>query len=224
MKRKSLLLALLLAGAVAAPVSAQYTDIINGITNTVMPAISGASSYKGYVEGSYTQGFGNYRTNFATVATSQGYKFTPWFYMGAGIGVDFLWSTVDDSWGESWEASNPGMYNKSRTTSAVMIPVFTDFRFIMGSQTSTSVFFNLRLGASFLCSDTYIQIKDGYLTSKEYFYFQPAFGVRFPINITNPKQAIDIGIHYRLMTSNYWSSWQYNAAINGLGLNLSFEW
>ena len=32
MKRKSLLLALTLAGAVAAPVSAQYTDIINGIT------------------------------------------------------------------------------------------------------------------------------------------------------------------------------------------------
>ena len=87
MKRKSLLLALTLAGAVAAPVSAQYTDIINGITNTMRPAISGASSYKGYVEGAYTQGFGNYRTNFATVATSQGYKFTPWFYMGAGIGI-----------------------------------------------------------------------------------------------------------------------------------------
>ncbi len=105
-----------------------------------------------------------------------------------------------------------------------MIPIFTDFRFIMGSQTSASLFVNLRLGASFLCSDTYIQIRDGYLTSKEYFYFQPTFGVRFPINITNPKQAINVGVHYRLMTSNYWSSWQYNAAINGLGLNLSFEW
>ncbi len=99
-----------------------------------------------------------------------------------------------------------------------MIPIFTDFRFIMGSQTSASLFVNLRLGASFLCSDTYIQIRDGYLTSKEYFT-SSLHSVYDSHQHRNPKQAINVGVHYRLlMTSNYWSSWQYNAAINGLGL------
>lgn len=224
MKRKNLLLSLALAGAFAAPVSAQYSDIVNGITNAIRPALSGAASYKGYVEADYTQGFGNYRTNFLSLSTSQGYKFTEWFYLGAGIGVDLLWSTVNSGWGNDWGASHPDWYSHQHTSSAVMIPVFTDFRFILGSQTDTSFFVNLRLGASFLCTDSYIQIRDGYLTNQSYFYFQPAVGVRIPVSETHPRQAVDVGLHYRLMTSDYWSYWQYNAAINGVGLNISYEW
>lgn len=224
MKWNKILLTIALAGASVAPAAAQYSDIVNGITNTIMPAISGSGSYKGFVDAEYTQGFGTYRTNFMTLSTSQGYKFTNWFYMGAGIGVDILWSTVNDGWGEDWADSHPDWYNHEHTSTAVMIPVFSDFRFMFGTPTSVGFFINLRVGAAFLCSDSYIQIRDGYLTSQRYFYLQPSVGLRVPVSQTNPKQAIDIGLHYRLMTSDYWSNWQYNATINGLGVNVGFEW
>lgn len=224
MKWNKIFLTLILAVATTFPASAQYSDIINGITNTIAPALSGAGSYKGFVDLEYTQGFGRYRTNFMTVSTSQGYKFTDWFYMGAGVGVDILWSTVNKGWGEDWSAHNPDWYSHEHTSSAVMIPVFSDFRFMLGAPTSTSFFINLRVGAAFLCTDSYIQIRDGYLTDQRYFYMQPSVGLRVPINQTNPKQAIDIGLHYRLMTSDYWANWQYNATINGLGVNVAYEW
>lgn len=206
------------------PARAQIGEIVNGLSNVALPAIQQGAGYKGYVEADFTAGFGNFRTNFATVATSQGYQLNDWFYMGAGIGVDLLWSTVNKGWGDDWSASNPDWYAHEHTTSAVMIPVFTDFRFILGQPNPISFFINLRTGAAFLCSNNYIQINDGYLTNQQYFYFQPAVGVRIPVSTTHPRQAFDIGIHYRLMTSNYWSNWQYDATINGFGLNLSYEW
>lgn len=224
MKWKYAIAGIVLAATAALPAQAQIGEIVNGLTNVALTAIRGGAGYKGYIEADYTQGFGRYRSNFLTVATSQGYKFNDWFYLGAGIGVDFLWSTVDTGWGNDWAASNPQWYAHEHTSSAVMIPVFTDFRFSIGKITDVSFFINMRLGAAFLCTDSYVQIRDGYLTNQNYFYMQPAFGVRIPISKTKPKQALDIGIHYRLMTSNYWSNWQYNATINGLGLNVSYEW
>lgn len=224
MKGKTILIAMMAAGLMTTTASAQYSDIVNGITNAMMPALSGAASYKGFVETDFTLGVGKYRTSSASIATSQGYKFNEWFYMGAGIGVDLLWSTYETGWGDDWAASNPAWFAHEHTSTAVMIPVFTDFRFMLGSMTSTSFFINLRVGASFLCSDSYIKIRNGYLTNQNYFFFQPAFGVRIPVSLSNPKQAIDIGLHYRLTTSDYWSTWQYNATLNGIGLNVAFEW
>lgn len=224
MKRKKLLIGLLAGLADILPVSAQYGEIVNGLTNVALPLIRQGAGYKGYVEADYTQGFGNYRSNFLTLATSQGYKFSDWFYMGAGIGVDFLWSQINGGWGEGWIDSGNGWNTHQLTSSAVMIPVFTDFRFILGDQTQTSFFINLRVGAAFLCSDDYVKIRDGYLSDRNYFYLQPAVGVRIPVSRTHPRQALDVGLHYRLMTSDYWSNWQYNAAINGIGLNISYEW
>lgn len=224
MKWEKLLICMMVAVGSSVPAAAQIGDIVNGLSNVALPMIQRGAGYKGYLEADFTMGVGNYRSNFVTLATSQGYKFSDWFYMGAGIGVDLLWSTVNSGWGDSWADSNPDWYAHEHTNSAVMIPVFTDFRFILGEQTFTAFFINLRLGAAFLCSDNYIQIRDGYLTNREYFYFQPALGVRIPVSKTMPRQAIDIGIHYRLMTSDYWSNWQYNATINGLGINVSYEW
>lgn len=224
MKWNKLLIGILMGVGSVLPVSAQYGEIVNGVTNVMMPAVRGGAGYKGFIEADYTQGFGRYRSNFVTLATSQGYMFNSWFYMGAGIGVDFLWSTVDTGWGNDWADTYPEWYKHEHTSSAVMIPVFTDFRFLLGDMSSTSFFLNLRLGAAFLCSDSYIQIRDGYLTNTNYFYCQPSIGIRIPVNSTNPRQAVDVGIHYRLMTSDYWSNWQYNATINGLGINISYEW
>lgn len=215
---------LLCAGSVL-PLRAQFaSDIVNGLTNVVLPAVSGNPSYKGYVESDFTLGVGAYRTNFITLATSQGYQFAPWFYMGAGIGVDVLWTSTEAGWGRGWVDQSPELYNHEKTETAVMIPIFTDFRFILGAQTSPGFFINLRLGAAFLCNDSYVQVADGFFTNRSYFYLQPAVGVRIPINRTKPRQAVDIGLHYRLMTADYWAGWQRNAAINGLGLNISYEW
>ena len=73
MKKTLLVCAMALVSLTA---RAQYSNIANGITNVLMPALSGANSYKGFVEADYTQGVGRYRTNFATISTSQGYQMT----------------------------------------------------------------------------------------------------------------------------------------------------
>lgn len=203
---------------------AQYSNIANGITNVIMPAISGSNAYKGFVEAGYTQGVGRYRTNFATISTSQGYQMTDWLFMGAGIGVDLLWSDISDDWGSGWGPANPDRYDDDYYSKAVMIPVFTDFRFNIGPRTSASFFIDLKVGAAFLANNHRVKIRNGYLTNTSYFYMQPALGVRIPTNTQNPRQAFNIGVHYRLITSNYWSGYQSSIVLNGLGASVSFEW
>lgn len=224
MKKGYITCAAIAALLTALPAHAQYSDIVNGITNALMPALSGSSSYKGFVEGNYSQGFGKYRTNFATISTSQGYQFNNWFFMGAGIGVDVLWSTVEQGWGDQWIDASPSWKDNSYTSSAVMIPVFTDFRFSIGNRSQTSLFIDLKVGASFLCTNSYVKIRQGYLTNTTYFYLQPAIGLRVPVNRQNEKQAVNVGIHYRLLTSDYWSGYQADICLNSIGLNVSFEW
>lgn len=206
------------------PAAGQYSNIVNGLTNVLMPAISGSSTYKGFVDVAYTQGFGTYRTNFATLSTTQGYQFTPWFYMGAGIGVDVLWSSVNNDWGNQWQESYPDRYDDNYTSTSAMIPIFTDFRFNIGKRTQPSFFIDLKIGAAFLCTNNYVKIRNGYLTNTSYFYMQPSLGVRIPVNGNNSKNAVNVGLHYRLITSDYWSGYQSSIVLNGLGLNVGYEW
>lgn len=220
--KKSILLSVMLSVAISA--NAQYSDIANGITNVLMPAISGSSSYKGFVEADYTQGVGRYRSNFATLSTSQGYQVNSWFFMGAGIGVDLMWSYVSDNWGNGWSSSNMDRYDDTYVSRAVMIPVFTDFRFNIGPRNAASFFIDLKVGASFLANNKSVKIRNGYLTNTSYFFFQPAIGVRIPVNSNNYKQAFNIGVHYRLLTSDYWSGYQSSIVQNGLGAHIGFEW
>lgn len=220
--KKSILLSVMLSVAISA--NAQYSDIANGITNVLMPAISGSSSYKGFVEADYTQGVGRYRSNFATLSTSQGYQVNSWFFMGAGIGVDLMWSYVSDDWGNGWSSSNMDRYDDTYVSRAVMIPVFTDFRFNIGPRNAASFFIDLKVGASFLANNKSVKIRNGYLTNTSYFFFQPAIGVRIPVNSNNYKQAFNIGVHYRLLTSDYWSGYQSSIIQNGLGAHIGFEW
>ena len=196
----------MLSAAVAA--GAQYSNIANGLTNVLMPALSGSNSYKGFVDAAYTQGVGRYRSNFATLSTSQGYQLNNWLFMGAGIGVDLMWSYVNDDWGNGWSQSNMDRYDDTYVSKAVMIPIFTDFRFNIGPRNAASFFIDL----------------NGYLTNTSYFYFQPAIGVRIPVNSQNSKQAFNIGVHYRLLTSDYWSGYQSSIVQNGLGAHVGFEW
>lgn len=217
-------LATVCAGAMPVSASGQINEIVNGLTNVAITAARQGQGYKGYMEADFTHTFGNYKSNFLTLATSQGYMLNDHFYLGAGVGIDFMWTTLDKGWGEDQRLVDPAWSSRHSVSSAVMIPVFSDFRYIVGRYSEPTLFLNMRIGCAFLCTDSYVRIADGYLTNKEYFYLQPAIGVRVPINRTKPRQAVDFGVHYRLMTARYWSGWQHDAAINGLGLNITYEW
>lgn len=217
------LLALVLGGSSA---SAQYYEIANQIPNLISPILSGSFNYKGFVDVGYSRTLGNYDANFLEISTSQGFRYSDWFYMGVGLGLDVLFAEKNDQWGDGWN-NNPGSdfdYNHSSTTTACMMPLFTDFRVNLGGATSTSFFIDLKIGCSFLLSDHYIAIGNGYLTNQEYFYLRPSIGVRIPTNSSNPKQAFDIGISYKLLTSNYWNRWSRDITLNSLGATIAYEW
>ncbi|MDE6717095.1 MAG: hypothetical protein K2J70_02790, partial [Muribaculaceae bacterium] len=67
---------------------AQYYELVNQLPNLLSPALSGSMNYKGYVDVTGTLGVGNDRANFVGISTSQGFQYSTWFFMGAGIGVD----------------------------------------------------------------------------------------------------------------------------------------
>lgn len=203
--------------------SAQYYEIANRIPSLIQPAISGSMRYKGFVDLGYSKTLGNYNADFLEVSTSQGFQYTSWFYMGVGIGADVLFAHKNDNWGDGWEDPSYGKDHGSMTT-AVMLPLFTDFRFNIGGNKGASFFIDLKLGCSFLLSNKYISIGDGYLTNQEYFYLRPSLGIRIPTNSKNPKQAFDLGVSYKLLTSNYWNSRNRDITLNSLGVTVAYEW
>lgn len=227
MKIKSLLsTALLVAvGLTATEASAQYYEIANRIPQLLQPALSGSSAYKGFIEGGYMKTFGRYDADFMEFSTSQGMQYNSWFYMGVGIGVDVMFAHHNDYWGTSWEGATDNFdYNHASTTTAAMLPLFTDFRATIGNSTFAKFFVDLKIGCSFLLSNKYIEIGDGYMTNQQYFYLRPSIGLRIPVSQKNPKQAIDIAVNYKLLTSNYWNRWNRSITLNSLGASLAFEW
>ncbi|MDE6396139.1 MAG: hypothetical protein K2K84_02585, partial [Muribaculaceae bacterium] len=81
-KLKRLFILAAIALTASSSVKAQYYEIANQISNLVSPALSGAGSYRGFVELSGLAGFGTNRANFVELSTSQGFKYSNWFYMG----------------------------------------------------------------------------------------------------------------------------------------------
>lgn len=228
MKRIQLAL-VLFAFALAIPqANSQYYDIANQIPSLLSPILSGSGRYKGYVDAQYLKGVGSNRADILGFSTSQGYQYNSWFYMGAGLGVDVLFAHQNDNWGSNWGNGNSSGISPehSSTTTGVMIPLFSDFRLTVPSKkaSSPSFFADLRLGASFLIGKDYIRINNGYLTNSEYFYLRPSVGVRIPVNKNHPRQAVDVGITYQLLTSNYWSGWTNSVTLNSLGITAAFEW
>ncbi|MCM1291265.1 MAG: hypothetical protein NC201_03475 [Prevotella sp.] len=203
---------------------AQYYEIANQLPQLISPALSGSMNYKGFVDASFLKGVGSNQADILDFSTSQGFTYSTWFYMGVGLGVDIIFAHTDDDWGNGW--NNDPYRNHETTTTGVMIPLFSDFRFNIGgsSSSSPSFYIDLRIGASFLIGQDYIRINNGYLTSNEHFYLRPSIGVRIPINKEKPKQAINIGIDYQLLTSNYWNNWNNNVTLNAFGVNAAFEW
>lgn len=202
---------------------AQYYQIANQLPSLINPAISGSLNYKGFVDASYLFGVGNYRMDILNISTSQGFRYSNWFYMGVGIGVDIAFSHTNDNFGAGWTPGN-GMSKHGSTQTGVMVPVFTDFRFNVGGVSSPSFYADIRLGASFLMGDNYLAVGNGFLTNREYFYLKPSIGVRIPISKKSSKQALDIGFTYQLLTSNYWYNYNNNVTVNAVGATVAFEW
>ena len=227
MKIKHLLIALGIAFSFIATsqnLSAQYYEIANRLPQLLSPALSGSGSYKGFIEAGYSKTFGKYNADFAEFSTSQGYRYGSWFYMGVGLGVDVLFSHRDSQWGNGWNPDSDFNTSHSSTQTAAMIPLFSAFRFTLGSGGSAQFFIDLKVGCSFLLGNKYIEIGNGYLTNQQYFYLRPSLGLRVPTNKNNLKQAISIGVNYKLLTSNYWNSWSRSISLNAVGASIAYEW
>ena len=200
---------------------AQIYEGINALQSVISPALSGSGRYKGYVEAGYAHTLSHYNGDFFELTTSQGYQYNSWFYMGAGMGIDLLLSHKGNNWNDM-ETPNP--YAKSFTTTAPMLPLFADFRFLIGDKSNISFFLDLKVGCSFLLTNKFVAIGDGYLTNREYFFLNPSIGLRMPCNKKNPKQAVDVGVKYKLLTSNYWYNYNNNITLQGIGAFIAYEW
>ncbi len=209
--------------AASSEADAQYYEIANQIPQLIRPALSGSFNYKGFVDAGYSKTFGSYDADFFEFSTSQGFQYASWFYMGVGLGVDVLFAHKNENWGD-WDNYSGFDHDHSSTSTAVMMPLFTDFRFNLGTSAGASFFIDLRVGCSFLLGSRYIEIGDGYITNQQYFYLRPSLGLRIPTNSNNPRQAVNLGVTYKLLTSNYWNSWNRDITLNGLGATIAYEW
>lgn len=205
-------------------VDAQVYEAISTIRSVISPALSGSGRYKGYVEGGYSHTIGKYNGDFIELSTTQGYQYNNWFFMGAGLGVDLLLSHPGSHWNEGMNTPPPGQRGYSKT--APMLPLFADFRFLIanGNSSNISFFLDLKIGCSFLLTNKMIAIGDGFLTNREYFFLDPSIGLRLPCNKNNPRQAVDVGVKYKLLTSDYWYNYNNNITLQSIGAFIAFEW
>lgn len=202
---------------------AQYYEIANQLPGVISPALSGSMNYKGFIELSGVAGFGDNRANIIGVTTSQGFQYSSWFFMGAGLGVEVAMTNSDML---SSDVGQARYREHSNSSTKVMIPVFSDFRFNFGNTGGVSFFADVKLGAIWLIGNSYLRLQEGCMTGDAQFYCKPALGVRIPVSSTNQRHAVNIGVAYELITSdnnyNYWND--NNITLNCLGVSLSFEW
>lgn len=190
--------------------NAQFYEIGNQLQQMLSPALSGSFNYKGYVEASYLRGLGDDRFDVIDITTTQGFKYSSWFFMGAGAGVDIILPSLD--------------YDHN-VDPIIMIPLYADFRFLIGSQDKVGVNIDLRLGAAFNFSDDF-PTNNGYIYEDECLYLRPSLGIRIPVNKKNSKQAITFGFSYQLLMSEYYGhhGWDETKCFNNMGATIGFEW
>lgn len=213
---KRLLIAFAAVIASGSAASAQYYQMTNQTVNMISSIFNSGANYRGFFDVGFTRGIGTYEANVLEFTTTQGAQFTNWFYMGLGAGVDVLFTKEADNF-------NPAAFtDRSFTSQGCMIPLYSDFRFTAGSPAKPSFFADLRIGAAFLIGKDYVQIDEAYISRSECFYLRPTVGVRIPVSKSNPKFAVNFGLSYQLITTEYWSN--RNIALNSLGLSAGFEW
>ena len=85
---KQILVSITLVVAAVFQSHAQYYELANQLPSLISPALSGSMRYKGYAEAGFTGGFTDNKANFMSFSTSQGFQYSDWFFMGAGLGID----------------------------------------------------------------------------------------------------------------------------------------
>lgn len=224
MKKLSILLAALALLLCTPAAKAQYYELANQLPKLISPALSGSLNYKGYVELSGLAGLGDNRANFIELSTSQGFKYSSWFFMGVGIGVDVAMAQQPELRDIPSDDAG-GYYGYGSAKTKMMIPVFTDFRFNIGNEQDTSFFIDLKLGAAWIMGSSYLRLNNGYLSNQTQFYMKPTMGIRIPINSQNSRQAVNIGVTYQLLTSNNNYGWHSRSlTLNNIGATVGFEW
>ena len=224
MKRiKLMMLAACLLGGPTA--SAQYYEMANQVSNLISPALSGSLNYKGFVEFSGTAGVGPNRANFVGISTTQGFQYSNWFFMGAGIGFD-LTMGQDSDYSRYPSESYPGWVSHSSSKTRVVMPIFTDFRFNIGNNwKDPSFFIDIKVGGAWLLGSHYLELRDKRMSTSSQFYLKPSMGFRVPVNSDNPRQAINFGVSYQLLTSGNNYSWYGNSlTLSSFGASISYEW
>lgn len=206
----------------ATGIKAQYYQLANQIPQVLQPALSGSFNYKGFVEGSYTKGVGPRQADFLEITTTQGFQYASWFYMGVGLGIQTIMTDRNENY-DPWQYPGDWDSDRSHSRTGWMLPLFTDFRFNIGKMTDPSFFIDMKIGASFLLSNNYLEIGDGFLNSDETFYFKPSVGLRVPLNDSG-SQAINVALNYQLMTQNYWYRNSSNITLSSFGASIGFEW
>jgi hypothetical protein len=208
--------ALLLLGS-AGLAKAQYYAIADRMADMITPALFGGFNYRGLVEISAIKGIGDNKGDFVGISTSQGVKYADWFFMGVGLGVDFLSTHVDSYYENRME---------SVTKHGCIVPLFTDFRFTFGNPCGVNYYIGTKIGCSFLVSDSDIHVNTGYITSDECFYLKPSMGVRIPAGTTD-HNAVTLSLSYQLITPGY-NRYDYgydsSISLNGFGLTVGYEW
>ncbi len=216
------ILSLILAAAATFTARGQYYEIANQLPQLLRPALSGSANYKGFVEISGLAGVGHNRANVIDFSTSQGFQYNSWFYMGVGVGVDIAMAQQP-----SLRDNDPdyGYLDRDNKKTKVMIPLFSDFRFNIGSRESTSFFADIRLGAAWMVGNGYLRMADACMSNSTQFYLRPTIGVRMPVKAGDTRHAFNIGITYQLLTSNnnYYRD-SNSVSLNNFGASISYEW
>lgn len=201
---------------------AQYYELANQLPRLITPALSGSMNYKGFVELTGVGGLGTNRANFVGLSTSQGFRYSSWFFMGVGAGVDIARSSLTDD-SPAFD-QRPDWGTRSLAQTRVLVPVFSDFRFTLGSPTAIGGYIDLKMGAAWLMGSRSLMLSEGYLSTATQFLLQPSVGVRIPVS-NNGNQAVNIGLTYRLLTANRNYSWSGGSStLNNIGATIGFEW
>ena len=126
--------------------------------------------YRGFVDGGYTLGIGDYDFGRLEINTSHGYQINPFFFIGGGLGFHFM-----------SEYKTKGMdIALDQRESKVDIPIFANLRANFNKGKITP-FVDGRAGT--------------YVTNNGGLYLNLSAGCRFALN---EKQAIDVSVGYSM--------------------------
>ena len=124
--------------------------------------------YRGFVDGGYTIGIGDYEFGRFEINTSHGYQINPFFFVGGGFGLHFM-----------SEYKTKGMdIPLDQRESKVDIPVFANLR-VNFSKGKITPFVDGKAGT--------------YVTNNGGLYLNISAGCRFAVN---EKQAVNVSVGY----------------------------